>query len=471
MNIEGKKIALYGFGVSNLAFINFVIKNNCNALLYCHDDKKDLPLELKQNNIKQLNYKDWDFKNLDYIVSSPGIALEFPKEHYIFSKAKEFNVPLICDIDLFFNMFKTNKTIAVTGTNGKSTTVSLINYALNELGVKNYLKGNIGSPIFSEPNYKENSTFTLELSSFQLSLMQFASFDIALLLNITQDHTDYHGNMQNYIDAKTNIFLRNNKSSSVFITSVDDEYCKNVYNLAKEQGFNTVAFSLNQKLKNGAYIINNTLYESEKGEIINKVKLPNFYLKGKHNLQNILASYLVLKYYFKQIDVNNILNTLASFKGVKHRQELVLNHQNINFINDSKATNVIATTTALKTYNNMILLLGGNYKGDDLSLLKQYLPKVYKIHLFGNKTTDDIYTYFKQHCANVSLTRHKNIASAIDASFKDALNLSKQTSKEINVLLSPACSSFDEFKNFEERGEFFRQKVLNFYKQITTNIS
>ncbi len=463
MDIKNKQIAVYGFGLSNTAFIDFICKNHKDTKLYCFDDKaKDKPF-LQNENVEFLHYKDWDYKNLSYIVSSPGIALEYPQKHFIFSKAKELQIPLVCDIEMFFNLFNIKNSIAVTGTNGKSTTVSIINHTLQELATPSFLAGNIGKAIFENTN-KVKNTLVLELSSFQLSLIENASFSVSVLLNVSQDHINYHGSFENYIDAKTNIF-KNSEKNATFVVCVDDEHCQKVAKKAQEQGLNTVCFSTIAKPTTGFFANDEKLEEYKDGKLIKSYNLPSFYIKGKHNLQNIIASCLAISFYNKSFKIEDILTKIATFKGIEHRQEVFVNYNNIDFVNDSKATNMEASIKALQTFENTILLFGGNYKGDEITEITKYLPKVCKINMFGNKTTDELYNLLINTKLNLNIQRHESIDLAIKTAFKDAMLLQKQTNKKVTVLLSPGCSSYDAFKNFEERGKYFKKQIQELIKQ------
>ncbi len=463
MDIKNKQIAVYGFGVSNTAFIDFICKNHKDTKVYCFDDNtKDKPF-LKHENVEFLHYKDWDYKNLSYIVSSPGIALEFPEKHFIFNKAKELNLPLVCDIEMFFNLFDIKNSIAVTGTNGKSTTVSIINHTLQELATPSFLAGNIGKAIFENTN-KVNDTLILELSSFQLSLIKDASFNVSVLLNVSQDHINYHGSFENYIEAKTNIF-KSSKENSSFIVCIDDVYCQKVATKAEKKGLNVVCFSTIERPLNGFFANDEKLEEYKDGKLIKNYNLPSFYIKGKHNLQNIIASCLAISFYNKSFKIEDILNKIATFKGIEHRQEVFANYNNIDFVNDSKATNMEASIKALQTFENTILLLGGNYKGDKITEITKYLPKVCKINMFGNKTTNELYNLLIDSSLSLNIQRHESIEFAINQAFKDAKELQKQTGKKVTVLLSPGCSSYDAFKNFEERGRYFKKQIQELLKQ------
>ena len=417
MRLKNKNILVYGIGKSGLATIEFLKQKKAN--IYCYDD-----------NVKKfINGVVWIDENqnvdfLDFAVVSPGIY-----DTKLIHKLLQAGVEIINDIELASRFFK-GKFIAITGTNGKSTTTALLEQILTFSGKKAVGCGNIGVPILSLYSIDtKNTYYILEISSFQLEkIKKFRPF-IATVLNIEPDHLNRHKNLENYANIK--FFITKNQKKNDFLILNND----NSFN------FKTKAHVL--YFKKDCHLVNDNIYFKEQ-YVLNKNDIK---LLGDKNLENVLACVLISK--LLEIENQVISNAVKNFYGLEHRLEFVAVKNDICFYNDSKATNVASTICALESFKdkNVILLLGGSDKGECYDPIFKY-ENISYIVCYG-QTSNDIY-----NCALKN--NFSNIEKADN--LKDAYE--KSLSKQGNVvLLSPACASYDEFSGFEERGRFFKELV------------
>ena len=355
--------------------------------------------------------------NVDYIVLSPGINL-IEKKILI-----KFKKKIITDIDFLYLTNKNFKSIMVTGTNGKSTTCKLISHLLKKNKSKVLLGGNIGTPILNL-KIKKNSYVIIEASSFQLAHSQFIRPDYAFLLNITNDHLDWHGNMQNYIKSKFKIFKYQKKNQFAFI----NEKLKNIF---KKGNFKSKLIIPEKKNYNKI-----------------KHKIKNNYLELSINDENMNFVYELSR--LTNISEKRFINAMNSFVGLPHRYEIFLKKKNTIFINDSKATSFESTKYALLNGKNIYWILGGLPKKNDKIILHGVIKKIIKCYLIGKSTS-----YFKKQIKdkiNFSITI--NIKKTLIEILKD---IKSSKIKDHTILLSPAAASYDQFKSFEERGDEFKR--------------
>ena len=424
------KYAVYGLGLSGLSTIEFLIQRGCE--IYAWDDNEDSLKKAKKTLGSKhfVNPEEWPWHNIKALVLAPGIPLRYPEPHKIVLKAEEKNIEIIGDIELLFRFKnKESKVIAITGTNGKSTTTSLISHILKENNISNELGGNIGFPALSL-NFHNKTIYVLEVSSFQLDLIKNTTFDIAVLLNITQDHIERHGSFSGYIDSKKKIFNKMNKNQTAII-SIDQEITRGISKELK----NTTPIKVKGFGTNQNYLT--------------RTNFTN--LAGEHNKQNITAAFLVCQEL--GLKREQIIPAINSFKPLPHRTEPVTKINKTTFINDSKATNSDAAEPAIKTYKNIYWLAGGVPKDGGIEKLAGKLQNVKKIYLFGQAQV-----MFAESLKKNAIEDFENFKTMKEA-FLKASNDALKDSNENVVLFSPACASFDEFKNFEERGNFFKELV------------
>ncbi|MBU6338827.1 MAG: UDP-N-acetylmuramoyl-L-alanine--D-glutamate ligase [Rickettsiales bacterium] len=393
------------------------------------------------------------------IIAAPGIPLYFPKTHKIVELARKTKAKLICDIEEFYLNNQNQNFLGITGTNGKSTTTALTGFIFKELNLPSEIGGNIGLPCFELTNladYQNKKTYIFETSSYQLDLIDRSHFRVAALLNITPDHIDHHGSMQGYIEAKKNIF-KNQVVGDYAVINVDNENSKAVFDeLKKNQNFKATLIPISTKKINvgGVSVINNILY-NKIGEENSEHHLGNIFLKGEHNAENIAMAFALTFCHLKQekllekISESQIIDAIRKFKGLRHRLQFLGAIDDIHFINDSKATNAESTENALKAYDNIFWILGGRFKEGGIAILKPYFNKIKKAYLIG-EASENFAKILDEN--SVEFEKCGNLENAIKKSFSDA---KKYSLKEKNILLSPACASLDQWKNFEERGDFF----------------
>jgi UDP-N-acetylmuramoylalanine--D-glutamate ligase len=387
----------------------------------------------------------------DVMIVSPGIPTSLP----IINQARQRNVKVISEIEFGYQIKdKSSKIIAVTGSNGKSTTVSLIHHILKNAGYKSLLAGNIGNSLTSFPIEKRGFDYlVLELSSFQLELIEEFQAETAVLLNISEDHLDRHSTLDRYVEAKMNIF-RNQKESHKAILNSGDRIIRSKEDriISRKAYFAHNQQLIPEKSKEAAYLIdsiikwnrtlNGTTAESKID--VGETKLP-----GIHNRMNMLAALLAVSDEVSDIDV--ITESLRTFTPLPHRLENVGEINGIEFINDSKATNTEAVRYALTAFSKPLhVIMGGYEKGEDYSVLLPYLKeKIKRIYLIGNSKNNMRLAF---QSINGRVTMHQTLLQAVHSAFNNA-------AEGDAIILSPACASYDMYRNFEHRGEVFRTIV------------
>lgn len=394
-------------------------------------------------NLKKKSYADRLLGGLSFIVTSPGVKLDSP----LIKEAKKRKIKVIGELELGTENLKSD-IIAVTGTNGKTTTVSIINFLLNGYEKRNFLGGNIGVPVTSFAcKCDEGDIVVLECSSFQLETTKKFHAHIGAILNISEDHLSWHKTMKNYISAKQKI-AKNQTENDYLLINADCELL--MQNLPKTKS-KIYYFSTKNKVE-GCYIKRGCIYFNDNLKEKKLVSLKDIKLLGEHNLSNILCS--VLAVYLETGNLE-ILKSISSFQGVPHRIEFVRQIGGVSFYNDSKATNIDSTLVAVKSFKCKInLILGGSEKGYEFDDLFAKLPKnVTKIAVFGQTKPKILKAAEKYGFTNIYS------CDSLKSCTKLLFGLSKP--KDI-VLLSPACASFDHFKNYEERGNVFKKIVGEF---------
>ena len=423
---QNKKIAIYGMGLTGCSVAKVLKK--AKAEVFCWDDNKKI-----RKNIKKLNFtidKFWlSKKRIDSIVISPGIDIYKCK---IKSFLKKNLKKIITDLDLFFDLNKDAQVISITGTNGKSTTCKIIEKILQTARQNVKTVGNIGNPILAPLKKKKKYFFILEASSYQLQYSKLFRSKHAAILNISPDHLERHKNIKNYTKIKSKIFFAQNSSDYSYINSTN-KYSKLIKNIFKSK-------KLNSKL----ILINN----SNCNFLLKKIK--NRCFKSKGNIENLNFAYRIAKNL--KISDKIIIKALNKFKGLPHRQEIVLSNKQTTCINDSKATSFEACSQSLSNYNKIFWIVGGLPKYKDKLDFKHFSKKIIKAYIIGNTAS----FFIKKLKKNIPYKVSYNIKNALKNIYKD---LKKSKDKNTTILLSPAAASYDQFKNFEERGNYFRALV------------
>lgn len=437
--IENKKVFILGMARSGYECAKMLSKYNNDILITdMKEQDSNRVCELEALGVKFVisnNPENMLDSSYDYLIKNPGIR----KDHICVLKAKELNIPVINEVEAAYPFFPKNiNIIGITGSNGKTTTTTLIYEILKEAGLPVHLGGNIGYPVSGlVEKVKENDILVLEISDHQLTDMYDFKTNISVLTNLSEVHIDFHGTYDIYKNTKKKIF-NNHTSNDIAILNYDNN---DVMELTKNINSNKQYFSKDNQVD--CYIKDGTIYYGEK--IIN---LSDIKVKGMHNYENIMCAIMVVK----QFNVNNevINKVLKEFKGVEHRIEYVTNINNREFYNDAKATNTESTIIALKSFDKpIILLLGGLDRGHSFEPLNQYMNNVKKVVCYG-ETKERIKTW----CDDI------NVSCEVVETLEEATKKAYESSKEFDIiLLSPACASWDQFESFEKRGETFKKVI------------
>jgi UDP-N-acetylmuramoylalanine--D-glutamate ligase len=445
MDLNNKKITVIGARRSGIGAAKLIQK--FGGIPFVSDSNTEENLKeftelLKKENISfEFGNHSEKVYSCDMLVVSPGV----PSDASVILEAKKRKLKIISELELAYYYCK-GKIIAITGTNGKTTTTSLCEHVFNKCGVKTYAAGNIGLA-FSEvvTEVKENDVVALEVSSFQLDLIDKFKPKIGMILNITPDHLNrYQNKLENYINSKLRIYKNQSKEDFLILNKDNlDTISAKIEPLSR-----ILYFSLKSEIDNGCYCSNDQIIYKENGIESFKCSLEDINLKGEHNYANAMSVIIAAK--IMGLENKKIKNALGDFKGVEHRLEFVREINGVKFINDSKATNIDSVWYALRSFNNPIfLILGGQDKGNDYNQIKDLVKeKVKKIYAIGS-SAEKIFNFF-----------HKIIKVEIQTSLESAVGAANKEARENDiVLLSPACASFDMFRNYEHRGLIFKEAV------------
>tara|TARA_Y100000590_G_scaffold300831_1_gene339178 strand:+ start:774 stop:2087 length:1314 start_codon:yes stop_codon:yes gene_type:complete len=430
LNSSSINFCIYGLGSTGMSVIKYFKRKNFEKYQIWDDDKTckaSNSFNIKKKKEKKIFSKHLD--ESDYIVVSPGISLKKAKLKKKLIKNKH---KIITDLDLFYLFNPKIKTVVVTGTNGKSTTCKILEHVLKKNNINVRLGGNIGKPVLNL-DLKNQPIVIIEASSFQLAYSKYIRPDYAIMLNVTKDHLDWHGSYKNYVDSKFKIFSKQKKNSFAFINN------KILLNKFKKE-----------KYKGQLKFVNIKKYNKLK----NKIK--NDYLNSKTNEENMSFVYALTK--ILKINEKSLINSLKSFKGLPHRQEIFYKKGNKIFINDSKATSFEATKFALKSNKNIFWIVGGFPKKGDRFQLEKIKKNIIKTYIIGKYMNN-----FKGHLkGKVDFQLCNTLNNAVISICKDTKKITK---KKITVLLSPASASYDQFNNFEERGKYFKNLIIKNFKR------
>ncbi|MEI7590020.1 MAG: UDP-N-acetylmuramoyl-L-alanine--D-glutamate ligase [Deltaproteobacteria bacterium] len=442
MELKGKKILVVGLGKTGVGSAKFLALKG--AVVFVTDAKAiTLPADLLQMGIQQIPHDRILVSEFDLIVPSPGV----PPSNSILRDATSAKIEIMSELELAYRFVKSPITpiIAITGTNGKTTTTNLIAKILEMGGKKVFVGGNIGNPFIEYVSSKQDvDIIVLEVSSFQLLYVSTFRPAVALMLNITRDHTDYHGSFEEYVFAKGKIFANQN-NDDVAIINAEEAYSVGVGEKTHAQ---KLYFSSRKQVSDGMFFNEKEIIRVNNKTIVDCYKIENIKIPGRHNIENIMASILATE--SCGIAHETIERVIENFHGIAHRIEFVANHNGVSFFDDSKGTNVDATFRALESFNKpIVLLMGGKDKDSDFGALKDIIKrKVRKLILFGEARN----VIEKAIGKSVDIASVDNMKVATQMACREAKN-------EEVVLLSPGCASFDEFSSYKERGEVFQRIV------------
>jgi len=445
---SGKSLFVMGLGLSGLATVEALVAGG--AIVIAWDDREDRRAEAARLGARIENPDQADWSGIDALVLSPGIPHTHPAPHPAAAHAKAAGVAIIGDVELLLAECPDAKIVAITGTNGKSTTTALIGHIFKAAGKQAEVGGNLGTPVLSFAPLGADGTYILELSSYQLELTPSLAPDIAILLNISPDHLDRHGGLVGYIAAKQRIFA-NQATDATAIAGIDDADAARIADTLAQviriSGNDNAAADIRSA---GALLI-------EGGETLHDLSSVRT-LPGAHNHQNAAAAFAACRAAGIAGDV--ISTAIDSFPGLAHRQELVAECGGVRYVNDSKATNADATERALGCYAPIYWVAGGLAKEGGIAPLKPYFPRIRHAFLIGESAAKFGETLGEA----VPHTSCGTLDKAVSAAHAMA------TSEHLDgatLLLSPAAASWDQFDNFEQRGDRFRSQVL----QLTAKAS
>jgi UDP-N-acetylmuramoylalanine--D-glutamate ligase len=440
---KGKRFALFGLGSSGIATAKALQLGG--AQVYVWDDQPSSREQAAKDGLQLVDLSQADFKEFDSFVLSPGVPLTFPKPHWSVEKARAASVEIIGDIELFCRERQKaapkSKLIAITGTNGKSTTTALTAHVLQRGGMQVQMGGNIGYPALAL-EMGNDKVFVLECSSYQIDLAPSLHPDVGILLNVSEDHLDRHGTIENYAKAKERL-ISGVVENGLAVVGVDDEWSKAIADRSKQRGIKTCEISVLKKLTEGIWLSGAQLVEKENC-LIDLANCPS--LPGRHNAQNAAAAFSAAR--FCGLAKEQIVAGMQSFPGLVHRMQRVGFIGKALLVNDSKATNADAASKALASYKNIYWIAGGRPKTGGITSLKSFFPLIRHAYLIGEAANDFAQTLKGQ----VPLDIAKTVEHAIELAAKHTL---KAPEPNPVILFSPACASFDQFRNFEERGEAF----------------
>jgi UDP-N-acetylmuramoylalanine--D-glutamate ligase len=451
----GQTVAVFGLGSSGLLSAQALVAGGAEVIAW---DDSDLKVEVaKAANIKTQNLRELDWSKIAALVLAPGVPLTHPQPHWSAVLAKKAGVEIIGDIELFCLQRAMSGAacplVAITGTNGKSTTTALITHLLKSAGLDAQMGGNIGVPALQLANFGSGRAYVLEVSSYQIDLAPSLKPTVGILLNVSEDHLDRHGTIENYAAIKTLLVAGAEEAA---VIAVDDRYTRDAADRLERAGRKVVRVSVEGRLRDGYYADGTRIIRARDGRAHPVAQLAGIgSLRGAHNAQNAACAVAACR--ALGIEIETIQKGLVSFPGLAHRMQQVGRKKteagSILFVNDSKATNADSAAKALGSFNDIYWIAGGKPKTGGIVSLTEFFPRIKKAYLIGEAAQDFAQTLD----GKVPYEINGVLPAAIEAAARDA---EASGLKEPVVLLSPACASFDQYPNFEIRGKAFVDTVM-----------
>jgi UDP-N-acetylmuramoylalanine--D-glutamate ligase len=454
----GKTVAVFGLGGSGLASCHALKAGGAHVIAFDDDAKK--VAEAAEVGFATADLRKIDWSKIAALLLAPGVPLTHPAPHWSAALARKAKVDVIGDVELFCRERRKfaphSPFIAITGTNGKSTTTALIHHLLVAAGREAELGGNIGTAILSLKPPQGARAYVIECSSYQIDLAPSLDPSIGVLINISADHIDRHGTIAHYAAVKERL-VAGVPAGGTAVIGVDDEYCAAAAGRAEVRGAQVARISIRGPLRDGLYAEGETIVQVRAGERRAIASLAGIgSLRGEHNAQNAAcaaAAVLALG-----LDPATIQGGLRTFPGLAHRMEEVGRKGRVLFVNDSKATNADSTARALACFSDIYWIAGGKPKAGGIASLAQFFPRIRKAYLIGEAAAEFAATLD----GKVAYESVGTLENAVAAAARDA---AASSAKEPVVLLSPACASFDQFRNFEQRGDAFREMARALIKK------
>ncbi|SDR35767.1 UDP-N-acetylmuramoyl-L-alanine--D-glutamate ligase [Pseudovibrio sp. Tun.PSC04-5.I4] len=449
-HMAGKEVALFGLGESGLVTARALEAGGARVDVW--DDNADRVAAAEEQGFATLDLREAHMARYEALVVAPGVPLTHPEPHWSVVRAQEAGIPVIGDVELFVSereaVCPEAAFVAITGTNGKSTTTALISHILKECGLDVQMGGNIGRPVLDLDSLSEDRVYVVEVSSYQIDLAPSLVPDIGVMLNLSPDHLDRHGDMDHYASIKERLV----KAARLAVVGVDDDLSAAVAQRLIEREEPVECISCQSAVETGVYAEDGCVYEMFEGEGVEVADLSSSNsLRGAHNGQNAAAAVAVCGALGLELD--EISKALLTFPGLAHRLKLVARAGKVLFVNDSKATNAEAAAHGLAAFDRIYWIAGGRPKAGGISSLRAYFLKVAKAYLIGEAADE----FAQELDGSVEVYKFASLALAVEAAAKDA---ARDENGEVVVLLSPACASFDQFKSFEVRGDAFESAAI-----------
>jgi UDP-N-acetylmuramoylalanine--D-glutamate ligase len=457
----GKRVAVFGLGNSGLLAAGALKVGGAEVVVFDDDEKKIAAAQAAGLKTQDLRKVEWP--RMAALVLTPGVPFTHPEPHWTVAFARKANVEVIGDIELFCReRAKSGREcplIAITGTNGKSTTTALTAHLLNKAGRDAQIGGNIGVPVLALEPFVPGRAYVLEVSSYQIDLAPSLHASVGILLNVSEDHLDRHGSMENYVAIKERL-PANVERGGTAVIDVDDAYTLAAAARIERASKNVVRVSVVSSLKEGYFAEGSRILHAIGGRANVVAELAGIdSLRGTHNAQN--AACAVATCVALGIDAAAIQKGLRSFPGLAHRMQQVGHKGNVLFVNDSKATNADSAAKALASFADIYWIAGGKAKTGGINSLAEFFPRIRKAYLIGDAADE----FAKTLEGRVPYEINRVLSAAVDAATRDA---TASGLKEPVVLLSPACASFDQYPNFEVRGKAFTDIVQAIRGMATT---
>jgi UDP-N-acetylmuramoylalanine--D-glutamate ligase len=448
----GKKVAVFGLGGSGLVVGSALLAGGADVVGF--DDSIESVAKANAGGIPTADLHGVDWSRIAALVLAPGVPLTHPEPHWTVELAHQAGVEVIGDIELFCRerrkLAPGAPFVAITGTNGKSTTTALIAHLVASAGLDAQLGGNIGTAILSLKPPQTGRVHVIECSSYQIDLAPSLDPSVGILINLSEDHLDRHGTMAHYAEVKERL-VAGVPSGGTAVVGVDDDWCRAIADRLEKSGKRPVRISVRQELADGIYVVGQRIMRATPAGVTQIAELGGIgSLRGQHNAQNAAcatAAALALG-----LDPAAIQAGLRSFPGLAHRMEQLGRRGAVLYVNDSKATNTDSAAQALACFSDIFWIAGGKPKTGGIESLRSFFPRIRKAYLIGEAADEFAATLGSAVAHEITGTLDKAVAAAS----RDA---DASVAAEPVVLLSPACASFDQYRNFEVRGDAFRELV------------
>jgi UDP-N-acetylmuramoylalanine--D-glutamate ligase len=461
----GKTVAIFGLARTGLGAVRALVAGGTKVIAW--DDSSTARDLGGQEGAELMPWREWPWETIAALVLSPGVPLTHPRPHGVVEHANRAGVPVIGDVELFAHEVRPQAdqpgkapVIVITGTNGKSTTTALVGHLLNQCGFSAQIGGNIGKSVLELAPPTAKTIYVLEMSSFQIDLTPGLKPDVGVLSNLSPDHIDRHGTMENYAAIKARLMKQTARDGQVVI-GVDDSHSSAVFTqLSASGGAQAHPVSVGKVLGRGVFVVDGALYDAMGARAVKVMDMVTAtHLRGAHNWQNAALAYGAVRPFVT--DAKAIASAIASFPGLAHRMEDVGHIGKTVFINDSKATNADATARALAVYPDIFWIAGGKPKEGGIESLAEFFPRIRKAYLIGEAAPQFARTLDGKAPYELSGMLETAVASA-------AADAAASPVSAPLVLLSPACASYDQFKDFEQRGDSFRNLVAKLSRDSTS---